>query len=55
MKCQSLFSGKIRKNISKYHLLKFLTRMLSIKTYIHEHEYFSSLRVKNFVLNKNIS
>ena len=26
MKCQSLFSGKNKKNISKYHLLKFLPR-----------------------------
>ena len=31
MKCQILFSGKIRKNISKCRLQKNLFRMLSIK------------------------
>ena len=31
MKCQILFSGKIRKNISKCHLQKNLSRVLSIK------------------------
>ena len=31
MKCQILFSGKIRKNISKCGLQKKLFRMLSIK------------------------
>ena len=30
MKCQSLLSGKHKKNISKRHLLKFLPRVLSI-------------------------
>ena len=30
MKCQILFSGKIRKNISKCHLQKKLSRVLSI-------------------------
>ena len=31
MKCQSLFSGKNKKTISKCHLLNFLPSMLSIK------------------------
>ena len=31
MKCQILFSGKIRKNISKCRLQKHLFRLLSIK------------------------
>ena len=31
MKCQILFYGKIRNNISKYHLQKNLSRVLSIK------------------------
>ena len=30
MKCQNLFSGKNKKNISKCHLLNFLPRVLSI-------------------------
>ena len=30
MKCQNLFSGKSKKNISVYHLLKVLSRVLSI-------------------------
>ena len=32
MKCQILFSGKNKKNISKCRLLKFLPRVLSVKT-----------------------
>ena len=31
MKCQSLFSGKSKKNNSKCCLLKFLPRVLSMK------------------------
>ena len=31
MKCQILFSGKNRKNISKCRLLKILLRVLSVK------------------------
>ena len=31
MKCQILFSGKDKKNISKCHLLKVLPRVLSVK------------------------
>ena len=31
MKCQILFSGKNKKNISKCHLLKILPRVLSVK------------------------
>ena len=30
MKCQNLFSGTIKKNISKYCLMKILPRVLSI-------------------------
>ena len=30
MKCQILFSGKNKKNISKCHLLKILPRVLSV-------------------------
>ena len=32
MTCQNLFSGKNKKNISVYHLLKILPRVLSVKT-----------------------
>ena len=31
MKCQILFSGKNKKNISKCHLLKILPRVLGVK------------------------
>ena len=31
MKCHILFSGKNKKNISKYRLLKILPRVLSVK------------------------
>ena len=31
MKCQILFSGKTKKNISKCHLLKILPIVLSVK------------------------
>ena len=31
MKCHILFSGKNKKNISKYHLLKILPRVQSVK------------------------
>ena len=33
MKCQILFSGKNKKNISKCRLLKILPRVLSAKSY----------------------
>ena len=33
MKCQILFSGKNKKNISKCRLLKILPRVLSVKEY----------------------
>ena len=33
MKCQTLFSGKNKKNISKCRLLKILPRVLSVKSY----------------------
>ena len=33
MKCQILFSGKNKKNISKCRLLKILPRVLSVKSY----------------------
>ena len=33
MKCQILFSGKNKKNISKCRLLKILPRVLSVKLY----------------------
>ena len=32
MKCQILFSGKIKKTISKCHLLKIVPRVLNVKT-----------------------
>ena len=31
MKCQNLFSGKNKKNVSTCHLLKILPRVLSVK------------------------
>ena len=34
MKCQNLFSGKNKKNISKCRLLKILPRVLSVKVNI---------------------
>ena len=34
MKCQILFSGKNKKNISKCRLLKILPRVLSVKAYV---------------------
>ena len=35
MKCQILFSGKNKKNISKCRLLKILPRVLSVKVVVH--------------------
>ena len=35
MKCQILFSGKNKKNISKCRLLKILPRVLNINKHIH--------------------
>ena len=37
MKCQILFSGKNKKNISKCRLLKILPRVLSVKVVVHDH------------------
>ena len=34
MKCQILFSGKNKKNISKCRLLKFLPRVLRVKVIV---------------------
>ena len=34
MKCQILFSGKNKKNVSKCRQLKILTRMLSFKVQV---------------------
>ena len=34
MKCQILFSGKNKKNISKCRLLKILPRVLSVKSHM---------------------
>ena len=34
MKCQILFSGKNKKNISKCRLLKFLPRVLRVKRHL---------------------
>ena len=39
MKCQILFSGKNKKNISKCHLLKILPRVLSIKVVSYPPDY----------------
>ena len=36
MKCQILFSGKNKKNISKCRLLKILPRVLSVKSRKYE-------------------
>ena len=33
MKCHIMFSGKNKKNISKYRLLKILPRVLSVKQF----------------------
>ena len=33
MKCQSLFSEKSKKNISNFHQLKFLPRVVSLKLF----------------------
>ena len=38
MKCQILFSGKNKKNISKCRLLKILPRVLSVKLMNSGHE-----------------
>ena len=39
MKCQILFSGKNKKNISKCRLLKILPRVLSVKVKDRDHVY----------------
>ena len=37
MKCQNLFSGKNKKNISICLLLKFFTRVLSVDLFVNKH------------------
>ena len=43
MKCQILFSGKNKKNISKCHLLKILPRVLSVKDHLLLTDYLTSM------------
>ena len=43
MKCQILFSGKNKKNISKCRLLKILPRVLSVKM---SSDYLFNIRLK---------
>ena len=40
MKCQILFSGKNKKNISKCRLLKILPRVLSVKVLLYDLDQF---------------
>ena len=48
MKCQILFSGKNKKNISKCRLLKILPRVLSVKHLISSrYGQFEPLRVNH--------
>ena len=50
MKCQILFSlGKIRKNVSKCHLLTFLPSMQSVK-YMYMKEFWCPCTVVSSVL-----
>ena len=44
MKCQILFSGKNKNNISKCRLLKILPRVLSVKS--KNREYKGNLNIK---------
>ena len=48
MKCQSLFSRKIKKNISKCHLLKFSPSMQSVYHFCNEKvfKYLSQCKIK---------
>ena len=43
MKCQILFSGKNKKNISKCRLLKILPRVLSVKRMLSLFDHLSVL------------
>ena len=49
MKCQILFSGKNKKNISKCHLLKILPRVLSVNTSSSEN---TSHKIKTLCLSE---
>ena len=44
MKCQNLFSGKNKKNISKCHLLKSLPRLLCIKLVLYNPTSFNYIK-----------
>ena len=46
MKCQILFSGKNKKNISKCRLLKILPRVLSVK---HTHKHIIALEKTGYI------
>ena len=43
MKCQILLSVKNKKNISKYHLMKFLSSMLNVNNLQFDRTLFPSL------------
>ena len=45
MKCQILFSGKNKKNISKCRLLKILPRVLSVKTDFKLHPDYCAISI----------
>ena len=46
MKCKNLFSGLIRENTSKCHLLKILYRVLSLKTFNCQNAFIVVLKYK---------
>ena len=46
MKCQNLFSGRNKKNISVCRLRKILSRVLSVKS-----QFYVYSRLKHFLLN----
>ena len=46
MKCQNLFSGKDKKNISIYCLLKILARVLNINLLLRDQKRWGSPPVK---------
>ena len=48
MKCQILFSGKNKKNISKCRLLKILPRVLSVKQVQQSINYLLASRMQQF-------
>ena len=47
MKCQSLFSGENKKNISVCHLLKILPRVLNGKSQFYEWDYFVTCLIQS--------